>query len=79
MYLALLTRPDIVFSVSYLSQFNDSYWIYAKRILMYDLKTKDYCLKYSKGRAELFGYVDADWASDAMDKRSYTGFLFYEI
>lgn len=80
MYLAVLTRPDIAYSVSYLSQFNNSYshvhFNYAKRILRYLYKTKDYYLKYSQGKADLTGYVDADWASDAIDRRSYTGFCF---
>jgi len=39
MYLAVLTRPNIAFSVSFLSQFNNSYteshWKCAKRILRY--------------------------------------------
>lgn len=39
MYLAIGTRPDIIFSVNYLSQFNNSYdkryWIGAKRIVRY--------------------------------------------
>lgn len=80
MYLSVLTRPDISYATSYLSQFNNSYsyvhWNYAKRILRYLLRTKDYCLKYSKGKAELVGFVDADWASDTIDRRSYTGFCF---
>lgn len=80
MYLAVMTRPDIAYSVSYLSQFNNCYsyihWNYAKRILKYLLKTKNYCLRYSKEKAELEGFVDADWASDATDRRSYTGFCF---
>lgn len=80
MYLAVLTRPDIAYSVSYLSQFNNSYsdvhFTYVKRVLRYLYKTKNYCLKYSQGTADLVGYVDADWASDALDRRSYTGFCF---
>lgn len=80
MYLAVLTRPDISYSVSYLSQFNNCYsyvhWNYAKRILKYLSQTKTYCLKYSKESAEVVGFVDADWASDATDRRSYTGFCF---
>lgn len=80
MYLAVLTRPDIAYSVSYLSQFNNSYthvhFNYAKRILRYLYKTKDYCLRYSQETPDLIGYVDADWASDAIDRRSFTGFCF---
>lgn len=80
MYLAVLTRPDISFSVSFLSQFNDCYtnthWQCAKRILRYLQGTKDYCLKYVRGDTELKGYVDADWASNVKDRKSYTGFVF---
>ncbi|KAI8424616.1 hypothetical protein MSG28_003049 [Choristoneura fumiferana] len=81
MYLAVLTRPDIMYALSYMSQFNNSYneqhWCYAKRILRYLKKTKHYCLKYSKdGKAEIEGFVDADWAHNVGDRRSYTGFNF---
>lgn len=80
MYLAVLTRPDIAYSVSYLSQFNNCYssvhWHYAKRVLKYLSQTKAYCLKYSRENSELVGFVDADWASDTTDRRSYTGFCF---
>lgn len=80
MYLAVLTRPDIAYAVSYLSQFNNHYNIncynYAKRILRYLICTKDYCLKYSNSDNDLQGYVDSDWASDALDRKSYTGFCF---
>lgn len=80
MYLAILTRPDIAYALSYLSQFNNCYDVthfnYAKRVLKYLQKTKHYCLEYSKGNVELQGYVDADWASDSLDRKSYTGFCF---
>ena len=80
MYLSVLTRPDISYSVSFLSQFNkchtNVHWNYAKRILRYLKKTKHYCLKYVKGKAELVGYVDSDWASNIIDRRSYTGYCF---
>lgn len=80
MYLAVLTRPDIAYSLSYLSQFNNCYnenhFIYAKRVLQYLQRTKHYCLKYSKESVELKGFVDADWASDSLDRKSYTGFCF---
>lgn len=80
MYLAVLTRPDISYSVSYLSQFNSCYnhthWNYAKRILKYLLYTKTYCLRFCKDDSKLQGFVDSDWASDALDRKSYTGFCF---
>lgn len=80
MYLSVLTRPDISYAVSFLSQFNkchtNVHWNYAKRILRYLKKTKHYCLKYVKEKAELVGYVDSDWASNNIDRKSYTGYCF---
>ncbi|KAF2905648.1 hypothetical protein ILUMI_00526 [Ignelater luminosus] len=56
MYLAVLTRSDIAYSVSYLSQFDNCYsythWNYAKKILKYLSKTKHYCLRYSKKKEQ---------------------------
>lgn len=80
MYLSVLTRPDISFSVSYLSQYNncynESHWKHLKRLLKYLKKTKSYGLIYRKTGCNLYGYVDADWASCILDRRSYTGFCF---
>lgn len=80
MYLAILTRPDLSYCLSYLSQFNNCYnethFNYAKRVLKYLQKTKHYCLIYKKNNLEMTGFVDSDWASDSMDRKSYTGFCF---
>lgn len=80
MYLAVLTRPDISFSVSYLSQFNNCFsevhWTHAKRILKYLQKTKSYGLVYTRDNNNLEGFVDADWGSNSIDRKSYTGFCF---
>lgn len=80
MYLSVLTRPDISYSVSYLSQFNNCFssihWHHAKRILKYLQKTKSYGLIFTKDDCNLEGFVDADWASSTVDRKSYTGFCF---
>lgn len=81
MYLAVLTRPDIAYSVSFLSQFNNCYnnetWAYAKRILKYLKKTKYFGLKYTKvGNSKLKGFVDSDWGNNIIDRKSYTGLCF---
>lgn len=81
MYLAVGTRPDICYSVSYLSQFNTKYgeahWNAAKRVLRYLKTTKNYCLTFKKGEdISLRGYVDADWGGDIQDRKSYTGYVF---
>lgn len=80
MYLSVLTRPDITFSVSFLSQynncFNESHWKHLKRLLKYLKRTKEYGLVYRKTKVNMHGFVDADWASCSLDRRSYTGFCF---
>ncbi|CAH2083338.1 unnamed protein product [Euphydryas editha] len=68
MYLADLTRPDIAYSVGYLSQFNNchnsEHWYYAKRVLRYLKGSKNVGLKYCKdGNVDIQGYVDSDWGS----------------
>lgn len=80
LYLSILTRPDISYAVCYLSQFNNSYgethWKHAKRVLKYLQCTKHVGLKYVKDNLDLIGYVDADWASNPLDRKSFTGYVF---
>lgn len=80
MYLAVTTRPDIAYAVNYLSQFNTNYdvdhWKAAKRVLRYLKGTSDYGLVYERTDLPLFGVVDADWGSNAIDRKSYSGFAF---
>lgn len=80
MYIAVCTRPDIAHSVSFLSQFNDCYsevhWKAAKRILRYLKGTINHRLVYEKSGLNVRGYVDADWASCEIDRKSYTGYVF---
>uniref|UniRef100_A0A6V7IHN0 Reverse transcriptase Ty1/copia-type domain-containing protein n=1 Tax=Bracon brevicornis TaxID=1563983 RepID=A0A6V7IHN0_9HYME len=77
MYLAVCTRPDIAYTVSYLSQYNSCYdfshWTAAKRVLRYLKETEDIGLSFRKRKESLNGYVDADWANCLDDRRSYTG------
>lgn len=80
MYLCVMTRPDIMFAVSYLSQFNinhtKEHWTAAKRVLRYLKGTMDLCLTYSGNDLSLKGYVDADWANNPLDRKSFTGYAF---
>jgi Reverse transcriptase (RNA-dependent DNA polymerase)./Integrase core domain. len=80
MYLAVATRPDIAHAVSVLSQFNTCYgkvhWTAAKRVLRYLKGSNELGLIFDPGTESLKGYVDADWASCSMDRRSYTGYIF---
>lgn len=80
MYIAVLTRPDIAYSVSFLSQFNSCYteahWKSAKRLLRYLQGTKSKCLTFTENGCCLEGYSDSDWGSNKLDRKSYTGFVF---
>lgn len=81
MYVAVCTRPDIAHAASYLSQFNncnsDTHWKAAKRVLRYLKKTMHYKILFQKSpNFTITGYADADWGSDLIDRRSYTGYVF---
>lgn len=78
-YIASSTRPDLMFSLSYLSQFNqaphEEHLLAAKRVLRYLKGTINYAIRYGETSDELTGYVDADWAGCCIDRRSYTGYI----
>lgn len=86
MYLAVNTRPDIAYSLSFLSQFNknfsEQHWKSAKRVLRYLKQTIDRKIVYSLNDADkdkdcsMIGYVDADWGGNVKDRRSFSGFVF---
>ena len=77
-----ITRPDISYAVSIVSQFmhapTNFHLSIVKRILRY--------LKGSVGRGIIFknngntsivGFVDADWAGNALDRKSTTGYCTF--
>lgn len=81
LYLASHCRPDIAVSVGILSRKiccpTELDWTEAKRILRYLIYTRQYKLKLGGPVMwELVGYSDADWAGDANDRKSCSGFLF---
>ncbi|XP_075075263.1 uncharacterized protein LOC142162667 [Nicotiana tabacum] len=74
-----ITRPDISFAVSVVSQFLqspcDSHWDAAIRILRYVKGSPGQGLLYeNKGHADIVGYSDADWAGSPSDRRSTSGY-----
>ena len=77
-----LTRPDLVYSVSYLSRFMSkpysNHMTAAKRILRYVKGTINFGLKYKSGEeSELIGYCDSDYAGDLDDRKTTSGFIFF--
>lgn len=78
MYLALGTRPDIAFAVSYLSQFNScwntTHMSALKRVLRYIRGSIDVSLKYMGTGTPLHAFCDADWGTNE-DGHSFTGYV----
>lgn len=79
LYVACGTRPDIAFSSTYMSQFNErpseQHWRSIKHLFRYLKETKNLSLTFRKtGRAvEIFS--DADWGADHVDRKSFSGYV----
>ncbi|KAG8988148.1 hypothetical protein FRB90_002943, partial [Tulasnella sp. 427] len=82
MYIMLMTRPDLSYAVSHLSQFSSNpgkqHWLALLHLLRYLKGTASAKLVFTggNGRIKLEGFCDADWAANPDDRRSYTGYLF---
>lgn len=83
LFLARITRPDIIYAVNYLSSFNNchsqEHWTAAKRVIRYLKGTINKKIVYSRGSnqdIQIKGFCDADFASNPEDRRSTTGFVF---
>jgi len=84
MYLAVVSRPDIMKAVSTVSRFlnnpGSQHWIAVKRIFRYLKGTMHFQLELGgeEGKAlELSVYCDASWADAADQRRSTSGYLIY--
>ena len=81
MYAMVATRADIAFAVSTVSQFMSKagppHWMAVKRIMRYLKGTLDFKLCLGGKDIVLRGFCDADWAGDANDRRSTTGYVFF--
>lgn len=81
LYIGSGTRPDISYSVNYLSRFQNCYdsthFKYALRVMKYLYRTKDLSLKYSRSeKAEKIDcFVDSDYAGDSVDRKSTSGYV----
>ena len=77
-----ITRPNISFPVSVVSQFLqspcDSHWDAVFRILRYIKRTPSQGVLYkNRGHTQVVGYSDADWASSPTDRRSTSGYCAF--
>ncbi|KAE8669454.1 WAT1-related protein [Hibiscus syriacus] len=78
----VITRPDIAFAVNRVCQFMQSpcdiHLQAVKRILRYLQATVDFGLRFlASSRLSLTGFADANWGSDADDRRSTSGYCIY--
>ena len=86
MYAAQLCRPDVLYAVCRLSRYlnepTHAHMNQAKRCLIYLYTTKNNGITYGKkthgiiGHNIIFGYADADFASDLDSRKSTTGWIF---
>ena len=77
-----ITRPDLTYSVSLISQFMHSPTVYhlsiVKRILRYLKGTISRGILMCKNEHfKIEGYSDSDWAGNALDRRSTTGYCTF--
>jgi hypothetical protein len=92
LYLAIATRPDISYYAMWLGQFNNSmptraHFLAAKHVLRYLAGTAMLALRMGSpspslpstmsGFMQNVGCLDADWASDAVDRKSISGYSFF--
>ena len=80
MYTAVMTRPDIVFAVSNLSQYLDAprtmHMQAVSRVFRYLSGTKGLKLTLGGPHSTIKGYSDSDWASQA-HRHSISRFVFF--
>jgi Reverse transcriptase (RNA-dependent DNA polymerase) len=79
MYAAVVTCPDISFTISTLSQFlenpGEHHWDAVKRIFHYLSGTRDLQLTFGSDHHDLHGYTDADGASQP-HQHAISGYMF---
>ncbi len=88
LYLALASRPNITFTVSFLScqmdTYNETHWAAIKHILHYLNRTWTFASKYSCDHSTdtrhdpcvPVGYSDTDWGSNEIDHKSVSSYVF---
>lgn len=78
LYLSTITRPDISFTVNYLSRYVNepkiSHWKTIERVLRYLKSTEEYGIFFSRN-GKLQVYTDANYGGDGADLNSSSGIL----
>jgi len=81
MWLRLCTRPDLVFTVSMLSKFNNAptteHLAVATYTLRYLRNTANLGIQYNAQNSDMsIGYTDSDFAGDPDNRKSTSGYVF---
>ncbi|KAJ9545029.1 hypothetical protein OSB04_024736 [Centaurea solstitialis] len=82
MYAMLCTRPNVAYSVSVTSRYQQNpgepHWVAVKNILKYLRRTKEMFLVFggSEDEISVTGYSDASFQTDRDDFRSQSGYVF---
>ncbi|KAJ9542569.1 hypothetical protein OSB04_029075 [Centaurea solstitialis] len=82
MYAMLCTRPDVAYSVTVTSRYQQNsgepHWVAVKNILKYLRRTKEIFLVFGGTEDEISvtGYSDASFQTDRDDFRSQSGYVF---
>ncbi|KAJ9566645.1 hypothetical protein OSB04_002611 [Centaurea solstitialis] len=82
MYAMLCTRPNVAYSVSVTSRYQQNpgepHWVAVKNILKYLRRTKDMFLVFGSSEDEIsvIGYSDASFQTDRDGFRSQSGYVF---
>ena len=82
LFLATRTRPDLLFPVILLSQFNTCYTgVHEKcllQVLQYACNTKSLTINLSDCTSDcLYAFTDASWANDRDERKSFGGYLIF--
>ena len=79
LYLALRSRPDILASALILARFQNSSTAYCyqavKRVFRYLEGSRNLCMVYEASDMTISSFVDSDYASDTVDRKSMSGFV----
>ncbi|KAJ9543708.1 hypothetical protein OSB04_023415 [Centaurea solstitialis] len=82
MYAMLCTRPDVAYSISVTSRYQqnpgEAHWVAVKNILKYMRRTKEMFLVFggSEDEISVTGYSDATFQTDRDDFKSQSGYVF---
>ena len=81
LYLLNWTRPDITYAVNTVAKCSSNpaqaHWTAIKQIIRYLKGISGFGIRYAKAsKQSILGYCDTDWAGDANDRKSTSGYVF---